>query len=429
MPIDASIALQGRAPQFQNPLEMYAQMQQIQSGRNQNRLAELTFADAQRKALKKREFDAELASLTPEQQKDRNVQMGLYQKYFPQEAMQARAKSAFEQEDYQAAIKASREGLPGLAAQPPVNPAVQPFQAAPGSDPNKILAEAQRIPDPAERAQVMQSLGQPPAVAPTVSPDRERMIAENMIASGNPKAMQMGKFKLDEINRKEAAAATRQQQKDMLDYANRLKPDPKDEIISTSTGVFSRSRDGKMTRLVDPDTGQPLRPGNFSPNAERQFSKDFESHASVKEYTSLKPDVEVVNNYMKARPSVSEAQRSVYDKNLVNTFMRMTHPKGDQISNFERKDLGALPALAPRILKSIEGFFEGSYVPDDVAAEMAKVINDKFDAKEKIVSDIEAKMVDDVTRQGGNAATIRKVTRGKVPTQTPPPPPGFTVDK
>lgn len=159
--------------------------------------------------------------------------------------------------------------------------------------------------------------------------------------------------------------------------------------------------------------GRPA-PGPFANNLgnyERAVSNDFERHPVVKDFVSLKPDVDVVQNYMTRRATVPVAQRAVYDKNLVNTFMRVTHPKGDQISNFERKDMGALPALPDRITRAIEGFFSGSYVPDDVAAEMANVVNEKFTAKQAQVADLENKMVEDVRRRGGNPAAIRRITR------------------
>ncbi len=46
--MDTSIALQARLPQFDNPLEKLAQVSQIQNYQNQNRLADLAFADKER---------------------------------------------------------------------------------------------------------------------------------------------------------------------------------------------------------------------------------------------------------------------------------------------------------------------------------------------------------------------------------------------
>lgn len=48
MAIDSSIALQGKLPQFDNPLQQFAQVAQIQNAQQQNRLAELTYGDKQR---------------------------------------------------------------------------------------------------------------------------------------------------------------------------------------------------------------------------------------------------------------------------------------------------------------------------------------------------------------------------------------------
>ena len=160
--------------------------------------------------------------------------------------------------------------------------------------------------------------------------------------------------------------------------------------------------------------GQPA-PSPFASNLgnyERNVSNDFEKHPVVKRYMELVPEVEVVTSYMARRPQVPPAQRAVYDKNLVNAFMRVTHPKGDQISNFERKDLAGLPALPDRIVRAVEGFFTGAYVPDDVAKEMAQMVTDKTTALRTQVADIENKTVEDVRRRGGNVNVIRRVTRG-----------------
>jgi hypothetical protein len=48
MPIDPSIALQARLPQFDNPLAQMAQVSQLQHAQKQNRLADLTFAGKER---------------------------------------------------------------------------------------------------------------------------------------------------------------------------------------------------------------------------------------------------------------------------------------------------------------------------------------------------------------------------------------------
>jgi len=50
MPIDASIYGAIRAPKTANPLEQYAQVQQIQGAQNQNRLADLMFSEKQRES-------------------------------------------------------------------------------------------------------------------------------------------------------------------------------------------------------------------------------------------------------------------------------------------------------------------------------------------------------------------------------------------
>lgn len=48
MPIDASIALQGKLPQFESPLNALAQVSAIQGAQNQNRLADYKISQAQR---------------------------------------------------------------------------------------------------------------------------------------------------------------------------------------------------------------------------------------------------------------------------------------------------------------------------------------------------------------------------------------------
>lgn len=162
-----------------------------------------------------------------------------------------------------------------------------------------------------------------------------------------------------------------------------------------------------------------LRGGGLNPNQvaviEDRASRYVENNPVVKQFTQLEPEVKTVQNYMARRANVSNADRAVYDKNLVNTFMRMTHPKGDQISNFERKDLAGLPDLPDRVKVAITSVFQGKHLPDDIAASMNNVIQEKYGAMYNTVSNIETQAVNTVTRQGGSPDAVRKITRSTAP--------------
>jgi len=73
MPIDAGIYGAIQTPKQTNPLEQYAQMQQLQSGQNQNRLAELMFSEKQRESA----GDNELAKLLAAGKTPQDVAAGL----------------------------------------------------------------------------------------------------------------------------------------------------------------------------------------------------------------------------------------------------------------------------------------------------------------------------------------------------------------
>lgn len=181
--------------------------------------------------------------------------------------------------------------------------------------------------------------------------------------------------------------------------------------IATATGLYDPNT---LQPMTDPNTGERLRaPTMTGGTYERGVSKDFESHPAVKAYVELQPDVQTVNNYMQRRPTVPVSERAVYDRNLANTFMRLTHPKGDQISNFDKKDLAGLPTLPDRIVRAIVGTLAGSYIPDDVAEQMAKLINDKYAVRKDQVIAIENKMIEDVKRHGGSPEAIRRISGPK----------------
>lgn len=73
MAIDASIALQAKLPQFDNPLAQLAQVSQIQNYQNQNRLADLAFGEKQREMEQANALsDAYRNALAPDGTIDRN---------------------------------------------------------------------------------------------------------------------------------------------------------------------------------------------------------------------------------------------------------------------------------------------------------------------------------------------------------------------
>lgn len=210
-------------------------------------------------------------------------------------------------------------------------------------------------------------------------------------------------------------------QRQMAALAASLRQPPNTQVIDTQQGKLQRNpQTGAWEPVIDPTTGQRARGMSMTGGTfEANQGQRFESNPIVKAYVSLAPDVEVMNNYMAKRDSVPVSERAVYDKDLVNNFMRVTHPKGDQISNFERKDLAGLPALPDRITRAIVGFMNGQYVPDNVATEMAKIVNEKFKAKGGQVNNLRAKMVEDMTRNGASPDAIRDVVGGNAPKIAP----------
>lgn len=183
MAIDASIALQTKVPEYASPLQRYSQMQQLKGTQNQSRLADLTFADAERKSRQKMAFEQEISSLTPEQRQDRGTMLRIFEKYNPEEAMKYGAKSAYEQQDYAAENDRINKGsklttLMNPQATPQPGQQIQPSQ------------DALNI-DPVHRAQQI------------IAARRED--ARARFTSMNPKISAQGKFDLDDLNRNEEA--------------------------------------------------------------------------------------------------------------------------------------------------------------------------------------------------------------------------------
>lgn len=197
--------------------------------------------------------------------------------------------------------------------------------------------------------------------------------------------------------------------------SNRQPPAP--HYITQQDGtVVAVSRDGAVQPVMGPD-GKPVK-GRVpaSSPVELAISNRFESHPAVKRFTDLQPSVQQVVEYMQKRPSVNDAERSVNDKALVNTFLTMTHPKGDQISNFERKDLAGLSDVPEGIVNSIKGVFQGKRLTDDVAREMSNLVVQKFNLMGDTIKPIEENYLQQIVRNGGNPDSLRRITR---PQQTP----------
>ena len=133
----------------------------------------------------------------------------------------------------------------------------------------------------------------------------------------------------------------------------------------------------------------------------------FETHPEVKKVSALLPEVQVVNNAFKARQEAPVAEKATYDNNLVNAFMRATHPRGGQINKYERADVAALGDIGARIKTGILSFFEGRQLPDDVAAQMVNVINDKFNASSTQVRQLRQNVQARITAAGGDPELVR----------------------
>lgn len=114
MPINPNIALQVRPPEIESPLNALAKVSQVKNAMNQNRLADLAFAESQRKQQRqnalmqatRNAFDPETNKINPDKYRGALAELGDYeglQSFEKSQAEQARVQRAAEKERLAAA--------------------------------------------------------------------------------------------------------------------------------------------------------------------------------------------------------------------------------------------------------------------------------------------------------------------------------------
>jgi hypothetical protein len=95
---------------------------------------------------------------------------------------------------------------------------------------------------------------------------------------------------------------------------------------------------------------------------------DFQALPQVKSWAQWEPRMAALVPYMKNRTATGGAARNTGDHGLVMAYVTATRPQG--VRTDKTIDPKALAGLPTRIAQSIENFFTGQSIPDDVAAAM-----------------------------------------------------------
>ena len=168
--------------------------------------------------------------------------------------------------------------------------------------------------------------------------------------------------------------------------------EPQGSTVITSDGLFNKVG-GKLVPLVHPTTGEPLRSAssdNQSLNRSISLRRTYDSNPEVVLANSLEPKVGPMADYIikistpDQRTGVKEKPTAVSDAELTKLFIMTTHPKGDQISNMDLREIAKLPDLPGRVKVAIGGFFEGKTLDDDIRKDMWSSISNKYNATSKM---------------------------------------------
>ena len=135
------------------------------------------------------------------------------------------------------------------------------------------------------------------------------------------------------------------------------------------------------------------RPPSLTTSGNQQalaLRRDYNANPEVKLANSLEPKVGPTAEYI---ASVGRGMgNSVGDAELVKLWLMTTHPKGDQISNMDYRQIQAMPDLYGRIKNVAGNFVFGKTLDSDTRADMWKSVSQKFKAtaamREKYKADI-----------------------------------------
>ncbi len=265
-----------------------------------------------------------------------------------------------------------------------------------------------------DEGNAMPSYAAQPAIAPKLD---QRALFEAGAAQGIPHAVEgLKALETRDLTRETRGNTLTMQMMDLQRKAEADKRASEDRNLSIQERAAASKRHDETMRFLGQLTNQTRMAVSDNAAANREILRPwqldtiinrFETHPEVKKVSALLPEVQVVNNAFKARQEAPVAEKATYDNNLVNAFMRATHPRGGQINKYERADVGALGDVGARIKTGILSFFEGKQLPDDVAAQMVNVINDKFNAASTQVRQLHQNVRARVQSAGGDPELVR----------------------
>jgi hypothetical protein len=182
--------------------------------------------------------------------------------------------------------------------------------------------------------------------------------------------------------------------------ANRQYP-----IVQTADGIFERTPQGLM-RLTNPQTGEPLRPASLTAGdrGDRRDAMSIyektEGDPQVKLFKSVSPKFDASMGYFNEVTKDPGKQSNAADLALVKTFVSMVHPKGDQISNLDMRNIAQLPGLDERIVGAVANVLDGKQLQPKVRADIMQLMTRQYGHLNSQVIGIEDRRRDEARNFG-----------------------------
>lgn len=156
-------------------------------------------------------------------------------------------------------------------------------------------------------------------------------------------------------------------------FAPRAEPAPTVRIVPDGKGGYWYQDLRNPGVNLAPAPNPTINPANNNANA---LARQFAAHPSVKAYDVAAPGVRYAASYISNIPKTGATAAD--DAALTKLFLAMTHPKGDQISNLDLRQLSQLPDLEDRVKVAISGFISGRTLPNEMRTQFWNVISNKF---------------------------------------------------
>ena len=175
-------------------------------------------------------------------------------------------------------------------------------------------------------------------------------------------------------------AERNQARMDMIRLAASLRAPPAPRApIATDQGLFTQGPHGLQPMMNPNQPDQQLRPPSVVSGGNQQalaLRRMYEANPQVKLANSLEPRVAPTAEYI---ASVGKGMgNSVSDAELVKLWLMTTHPKGDQISNLDYREIAKMPDLAGRIANVAGNFVFGKTLDSDTRNSMWNSISQKY---------------------------------------------------